>query len=73
MQLRVCAVKVVNIARMTHMSLPNIVFVLQLIYCVAKVVNIARATSRTRGLQTLRLNGFRIVTYGKTNSAINRN
>ena len=46
MQLRVCAVKVVNIARMTHMSLPNIVFVLQLIYCVAKVVNIARATSR---------------------------
>ena len=45
--------EVVNIARRkvilkkTHnMSLPNIVFVLQLIYCVAKVVNIARATSR---------------------------
>ena len=59
MQLRrICAVKVVNIAHRTHMSLPNIVFVLlcgkgryhcamsfcilQLLYCVVKVVDIAR-------------------------------
>ena len=51
MQLRVCVIKIVNIAPrkrlqgnfiQTHMSLPNIVFVLQLLYCVVKVVDIAR-------------------------------
>ena len=41
--------------------------------CAVKVVSIARAPHVTRGRQTLRLNGFRIVMYGKTNSAINRN
>ena len=44
---------------------------LQLRVCAVKVVNIVRAPHVTRGRQTLRLFGIRIVTYRETNLAIN--